>query len=481
MSSEIGIVWFKRDLRLTDHEPLAKAIHSQIPILAVYDSLHDGRENSLYKNFTLQSIYTAATELSKYTGNLLLIRNGLVSLLNRLIQNNYTIKYIYSHAENGAELTWAKDCEIARWCRENHVTWLEFRQHAILRAQPIPANWRTLWVEFMEQPTIEPDLSRARWVTLPSDWFEHEVMSGLDVAPQTNSLQQPGGESYAHKYLTSFLDERCRGYLRNISRPEASRKSCSRLSPYIAWGNISIKQVIRAVRQHPRHTHALTAFEERLCWHNHFLQKLERNVRYATQNLNPSFDAIRQDWNQTYFDAWKDGLTGYPLVDASMRALKATGYVNFRMRAVLVSFLTHHLWLDWQEGGEYLASLFLDYEPGIHYCQLQMQAGTVGTHLFRIYNPTTQAVKHDPEAVFIKKWVPELANIPVPQVFEPWKMNRMEELFYACQIGIDYPKPIVDIAETGEYARKILWSIQESEECQRHIARILQEFPRLGT
>jgi deoxyribodipyrimidine photo-lyase len=171
---------------------------------------------------------------------------------------------------------------------------------------------------------------------------------------------------------------------------------------------------------------------------------------------------IRTENNDHYLNSWKEGLTGYPLVDACMRCVKETGYINFRMRAMLVSFLTHHLWLDWKKGANFLARQFLDFEPGIHFPQFQMQAGTTGINTIRIYNPLKQSVEHDGEAVFIKKWVPELKNLPTYLAIQPWQINSTDELEFNFKYGSNYPVRIVNIDETYRYANKNLWNVKKS-------------------
>lgn len=199
-----------------------------------------------------------------------------------------------------------------------------------------------------------------------------------------------------------------------------------------------------------------------------------------TENINRGFNSIRTEVNEAWVHAWENGQTGIPLVDACMRCLIETGYLNFRMRSMLVSFLTHHLWQPWQAGAHHLARMFLDYEPGIHYPQLQMQAGTTGINTIRIYNPVKQAQEHDPEALFIKKWVPELQQVPVPLVFEPWKLTALEQKLLQTEQGV-YPPPIVNVQEAAAYARQQLWQHKKNALLKTENQRILQRHTHRST
>ena len=306
----------------------------------------------------------------------------------------------------------------------------------------------------------------------------NDLKKNKNLKVKNSKILQKGGVSSGIKYLDSFLDSRHTKYQNNISKPEASRTSCSRLSPYMSWGNISTRYAWQRAKeqiQNGKSKFQINGFTSRLRWQAHFIQKFEMECQMEFRSVNKGYQNLVKPINKKFISAWEKGKTGYPLVDASMRCVVETGYLNFRMRALLVSFLTHHLWQPWQSGVIHLARNFLDFEPGIHYSQFQMQAGETGINMIRIYNPTKNAKEHDKEGIFVKKWIPELKKIPTPLLFEPWKMSPIDQETYDCKIGKDYPNPIVDISETYKYAASKLWSIKSDPKVKEESSRILQK------
>jgi deoxyribodipyrimidine photo-lyase len=383
-----SIVWFKRDLRLADHAALAAAARRG-PVLCLYivePSLWAEPDAARqHYEFIRESLREVYRELRRLGGCLHVVTGEVLDVLARLHATR-PFSALYAHEETGNRLTYARDLAVGRWCKARGVGWHEFAQFGVVRRLADRDHWQAAWEDFVARPlaTLPDSLS-----FVPLHWPDAAppAATALGLDPWQPPQRQIGGRPAGLAVLADFLEQRSGQYRGGISSPLSAPTACSRLSPYLAYGCLSLREVVQATRQSQaelpagdRRRAGLAAFISRLYWHCHFIQKLESEPRLETTNLHRGYDGLREnDWQPGHFSALLSGRTGWPLVDACVAMLRQTGWINFRMRAMLVSVAAYPLWLHWRPVGLWLAREFLDYEPGIHWSQMQMQSGTTGS------------------------------------------------------------------------------------------------------
>ena len=485
----VNIVWFKRDLRVWDHAPLAAAAASG-PVLPLYivepDLWAQPDLSARHYAFLSESLTALSASLARL-GQPLIIRTGDAVDVLAALAAEHDVTAIYAHQETWNGWTYDRDRRVNAWARRAAITIHESQQHGVHRAMASRRGWAPKWDAMMRQPVTPAPA----WLTpVPAQTAPLPTAAELDLAPDPCPQRQPGGRPAGIAQLKSFLKERGRGYRFEMSSPVTAPTSCSRLSPYLAFGCLSMREVYQA-SQRRRHAlreanqspgagglgaadltadprdrtswlKSLTSFNSRLHWHCHFIQKLEDEPEAEFRAFHPAY----REWQKDTPDAaarllaWETGQTGYPLIDACMRSLAATGWLTFRMRAMVISFASYHLWLDWRRPALHLARQFVDYEPGIHYSQCQMQSGITGINTIRIYNPVKQSQDQDKAGHFIQNWVPELAAMPDALVHTPWLKPALAP---------DYPAPLVDEKLARKQAASQIYAIRRTA-THRHAA-----------
>lgn len=465
----LHVVWFKRDLRVVDHAPLAAAAArgAVLPLYVVEPELWQQADASGRQWLALREALIELREALAALGQPLVVRHGeIIEVLGSLAQR-HDIAALYSHQETGNDWTYQRDRRLAAWLRERGIVWREYRQFGVIRGLRRRQRWASRWEALIGQPIratpngLRP-LQGIEAGEIP-DWPTPQLPA--DSCPG----RQRGGRRQALALLDSFLVQRGLRYHRQMSSPLSAAQSCSRLSLHLAHGSLSLREVVHASRarrealralpaaERGESLRALAAFESRLHWHCHFIQKLESEPEIEFRNIHRGYDGMREPhFDRERFAAWSQAATGWPFVDACLVALRETGWINFRMRAMLVSVAAYHYWLHWREPALQLARWFTDYEPGIHYSQCQMQSGVTGINIPRIYNPIKQSQDQDPNGLFIRRWLPQLAGVPDAWIHTPWKMDTGRQARYGCRIGRDYPAPLTDHEAAAREARQRL-------------------------
>ena len=488
---ERGLWWVKRDFRLDDNDALLAAIEECVAVTAVFviePSLCQAPETSLFHYNAWQQAANHLSASMHACGGKLHVVCGEVAEVLETIRSTAGFDALYSHEETGSDITFTRDKLVHQWARRHSIHWREAHQNGVIRG---------LKDRDKRQPVIRerliktsPKAAPVRIVSWQFDIPDHTLNAHTDelwplfqnISKQASDSRirldetQTINEACASDVLHDFLYNRGISYSGGISSPNTAFDAGSRLSAHLAWGTISLRRVFHATWQRDRELansqapqvhqwrKSLKAFQSRLHWHDHFIQRLESAPSMEFKALNPAYRDLAYGDNKQLLDAWQYGQTGLPLVDACMRCLAATGFLNFRMRAMVVSAGCFGLAQSWKSLHYPLARVFLDYEPGIHFSQIQMQAGIVGINTLRVYSPHKQLLDQDPQAIFVKRWVPELREFDATAIVQ----------YNERTLG-DYPEPVTDIASNTRIVRDQVYAIRKSDAGQEASAVVLLE------
>lgn len=463
------IVWFREDLRLSDNPALHKAVTSGRPVILLYireDTQTGLRPYGGASNWWLdKSLRALSRDISKLGGSLTLRTGSTAQTVQDVIENTgaTTIYWNRRYDEAGRNI----DAALKSNLKEQGVEVETFNGRLLTEPWDIKTKtggyykvftpyWRAM------QAAYSAPKSLARPKTLQGPNVQSENLDDWELHPSRPdwstgfSDKWTPGEAGAKARLKLFLAESVDGYPDDRNRPDLD--ATSGLSPHLRFGEIGPAQIWRAtmdgINAGRLNTEPAMKFLSEVVWREFSYVLLFHNPDLATANYKKSFDNMPWLSDKDALERWQTGQTGYPIVDAGMRELWATGWMHNRVRMIVASFLTKHLLLPWQLGEDWFWDTLVDADPGANAASWQWTAGSGAdaAPYFRIFNPITQGEKFDKTRAYVKRWVPEVKDLPDKYLYAPWDAPQGVLQMAGIELGTHYPQPIVNHPEARRRA-----------------------------
>ena len=468
------ILWFRRDLRLSDNEIIAHSTTDNAEVLPCfiidpwfYGQAEVGKARVKFLFESLEdldrNLKARGSQLYLFEGNSLSV---IQELTRQLIQKGDRPKLFFNYdvqVQYGIE----RDRQITDFYRQHNLDYHQGLNNFLQTDSDRRDEWFNEYYTYLRQPlhpTPESINTPQLQLDIPQLTFS-QLKQKYSQFWETENTYFSGGETQAIATLDSFLSSRYHGYHWKISRPWLTQQGAtSHLSPHLTFGTISVRQVYQSTKaksaelaNNPKTQFSLKAFRDRLRWHDSFTQRLYFHPELVDTNRYSEFDeyyspAELNEEKQELFAAWKEGQTGFPLVDASMRQLKTMGWMNFRMRAMCATFLCINCGISWHHGAEHYMQQLIDADLAIDNWQWQMQAGVTNplSDSFRIYNPNKNLEEKDGDLRFIYHWVEELRGYNLSEILDGAYLNESP-----------YPELILDWAQTRKTNGKIVSDLRK--------------------
>ena len=457
MHPEKALVWFRRDLRDHDHAALSAALAVAGDVYcafvfdtAILDALPSKRDRRVH--FIHESLLELDTAL-RARGGALIVRHGWAENEIPALAEELAVDAVFTHRdyEPSAKL---RDTAVANTLAAQGVAFHALKDQAIFDGDEVLTQagkpfsvftpYKNAWLKRLTAADCAPHPTQGPLATSPLGGMPSLAEIGFEETDLISLGIQPG-MSGARALWEEFRTGRINRY--GSLRDFPAVKGVSYLSVHLRFGTVSIRELVQQAQ-----FAGADVWLSELIWRDFYFMILDHFPHVVGHAFKPDYDAIQWDQADELFAAWCEGRTGYPLVDAAMRQLNHSGWMHNRLRMVVASFLTKDLGIDWRRGEQYFAEQLNDFDLSANNggWQWASSSGCDAQPYFRIFNPVTQSEKFDPEGKFIRRYVPELAQVANKYIHSPWQMGRIEQEALGIIIGRDYPVPVVDHAAARE-------------------------------
>ena len=453
--SSTGIFWIREDFRIENNPALSFATqnHDNVIALYIYNNNDFDNKREAQKWWVFKSLETLKKELSDYKINLEIVKGDELEIFSKFNKKDKLSVYWNKIYEPDVI---AKGKKIRDLFIKNEINYKYFKGNILNEFQEITKNdgtpfkvftpfWRNAEQVYLNQPPSKNYIVKKK--TKKISYFK-KCIEPIDVLPKKNWYKKfekywKVSENDSKKILKNLIENKIKDY--GTSRDIPSIEGTSKLSPYIKHGQIHVGSIWKKCSEIKSKGIGYRKYINELGWREFSHSLINYFPEFLKGNFRKEFDKFPWAKNEKFLKAWKRGMTGYPIVDAGMRELYETGWMHNRIRMVVGSFLVKHLRINWTEGEKHFRNCLLDFNKANNVAQWQWVAGcgADAAPYFRIFNPILQGEKFDKEGNYVKKWVPELKNVPNKFIHKPWEMELKYQEAIKTIIGKDYPGPIV--------------------------------------
>ena len=453
--SNTGIFWIREDFRIENNPALSFATqnHDNVIALYIYNNNDFDNKREAQKWWVYKSLETLKKELSDYKINLEIVKGDELEIFSKFNKKDKLSVYWNKIYEPDVI---AKGKKIRDIFIKNEINYKYFKGNILNEFQEITKNdgtafrvftpyWRNAEQVYLNQPPSKNYIVKKK---IKKITYFKKCIEPIDILPKKNWYKKfekywKVSENDSKKILKNLIENKIKDY--GTSRDIPSIEGTSKLSPYIKHGQIHVGSIWKKCSEIKSKGIGYRKFINELGWREFSHSLINYFPEFLKGNFRKEFDKFPWVKNEKFLKAWKKGMTGYPIVDAGMRELYETGWMHNRIRMVVGSFLVKHLRINWTEGEKHFRNCLLDFNKANNVAQWQWVAGcgADAAPYFRIFNPILQGEKFDKEGNYVKKWIPELKNVPNKFIHKPWEMELKYQEAIKTIIGKDYPGPIV--------------------------------------